>query len=205
MGKFIDLTGQKFGRLTVIERAESKNKHTMWKCKCTCGNVAIVDSGNLRSKHSTSCGCFNVETVKEKNTKHGKHGERIYRIWKNMKTRCSCKSVTEYSHYGGKGITVCEEWKNSFEAFYNWSIANGYAENLSIDRIDNEKAYSPDNCRWADIATQANNKSNNRLITYKGKTQTLAQWSKELNINYAKLQARINKYHWDIEKALSTP
>jgi hypothetical protein len=142
---------------------------------------------------------------------HETHGQakgnqtRIYKIYHGIKNRCLKEREPSYKKYGAKGITICDEWKNSFEAFYEWAISNGYADNLSIDRIDGTKGYSPDNCRWASFEVQNNNTSRNHLITYNGKTQTMAQWAEEIGINYNKLSARLNRSKWSIEKALTTP
>lgn len=205
MSKFIDLTGQKFGRLTVIERAENKGKHTVWKCKCECGNIIDVYSTHLNQGKSTSCGCLRVELIKERSTTHGKSKTRLNNIYNTMKQRCYNESNSCFYRYGARGITICDEWENSFKAFYAWSMANGYADNLTIDRIDNNKGYSPDNCRWATVKEQSNNRRNNHLITYNGKTQTMTQWAEELGINKSTLRSRINLYHWAIEKAFNTP
>ena len=136
------------------------------------------------------------------NYKHGKKGTRLYRIWHDMKTRCCNKNTIYYKNYGGRGIDVCNEWREDFMAFYNWSIANGYKDNLSIDRIDNNEGYSPDNCRWVDRKTQQRNKRNNRYITINGETHCLMEWCELLNLNYFTVHARINKRKWSIKKAL---
>ena len=127
--------------------------------------------------------------------------KRLYGIWINMRRRCSYTKQPGYSHYGGKGISVCEDWQHSYKAFYEWSIKNGYKDNLTIDRIDNSKGYSPDNCRWSDMKTQQNNRSYNKLLTYNGKTQNVKQWSEELGINYKTLWNRLFTYQWGIEKS----
>ena len=156
--KLIDLTGFKFGRLTVIERAATVNKHTMWLCKCDCGKEIIVDAYNIKTGHTLSCGCLQRERTSKANTIHGKRITRLYRIWVCMKNRCYQQSYHAFKHYGGRGITVCGEWLNDFQAFYEWSMANGYKENLTIDRIDNDKGYSPSNCRWVTMKEQNKNK-----------------------------------------------
>ena len=128
------------------------------------------------------------------NYKHGFGKTRLYHIWKNMKQRCDNTNSHKYYIYGARGITVCDEWKNDFMIFYNWSMNNGYKDNLSIDRIDNEKGYNPENCRWVNNKTQANNRRNNILITYDGVTNNLKQWSEVLNIPYSTLRNRYVKY-----------
>lgn len=172
MAALKDLTGQRFGRLVVIGRAGSdKSNHALWKCRCDCGEIRVVCSGNLLRGMTESCGCFKVDRLKKRNIVHGKRQSRLYGIWINMKKRCSNPIVHNYHRYGGRGITVCDEWMHDFQAFYNWAMENGYDEDApkgqcTIDRIDNDKGYSPDNCRWVDAKTQNNNKSNNRKAVY---------------------------------------
>lgn len=201
MSNLKDLTGQKFGRLTVIERAGStKDNHTTWLCGCECGNKTVVPIHYLRSGNTKSCGCLKNEFAKI----HGMSDTRIFRIWEHMKSRCYNKSNQKYSCYGERGIKVCDEWLNDFQAFYDWSMKNGYADNLSIDRIDVNGNYEPNNCRWADAKQQANNRTNSRYITYNGKTQTMSQWAEELGINRKTLECRIMKYNWTVERAFNT-
>ena len=211
MGNFIDLTGKKFNRLTVLKRVENRGKDPAWLCKCDCGNECIVVGPHLKRGDIKSCGCFHKESVACRNIvnkpakKHGKSNERIYKVWDDMKSRCYNQNHKEYNLYGGEGKTVCDDWLHDFQAFYDWAMANGYKEGLTIERIDNTKGYSPDNCKWATYKEQANNKRNNHLITYNGKTQTMAQWADEYNVPYDKLKSRLNKSHWDIGKSLNTP
>lgn len=171
MPKALDLTGQRFGRLTAIERRGSKNGHVVWLCKCDCGKEKIVSASALKGGYTNSCGCLWVEAISAFNhserrketsrmmkTRHGMKHSRIYRIWGTMKSRCSNPNVPCFKYYGGRGITVCDEWLQSFEAFRDWAMANGYRDDLTIDRIDNDKGYSPDNCRWATMKEQSMNK-----------------------------------------------
>lgn len=161
MGKFIDLTGQRFGRLEVIAQADNNEAGlTCWVCKCDCGNTKIICGKSLRKGHSKSCGCWKKELLTEvKPAKtHGLYGTRLSRIWRNMKNRCYNPNDPNYKFYGSRGITVCAEWLNDFQAFYDWAISHGYRDDLSIDRIDNDKGYSPDNCRWVTMKVQATNR-----------------------------------------------
>ena len=207
-GKFQDLTGQKFCRLTVIERANdyvypSGRHRAQWLCKCDCGNETIVKANDLKGGHTNSCGCLNKEKTKERSTKHRMSHSRIYNAWSHMKQRCLDKNSNDYNDYGGRGIKVCNEWLE-FEPFYKWATENSYNDSLSIDRIDVDGNYEPSNCRWVDMKTQQNNRRNNHYITYDGKTQTMKQWSEELNINYSTLRQRINDLGWSIDRAFNT-
>ena len=193
----IDLKGKRFGRLTVINynQLRANNGEYMWHCKCDCGNECDVRGSNLRNGNTLSCGCFQTDRVSQTNSKHKQSNNRIYYEWNNMKNRCYNPNYAEYKNYGGRGISVCEEWLKSFANFYDWAINNGYSDNLTIDRINVNGNYCPDNCRWVTIEAQCNNKRNNRFITYKGKTQTVSQWSKEIGMSEKLLLWRLN--HWE--------
>ena len=137
--------------------------------------------------------------------KHGGKGTRLYRIWQQMKNRCHNPKTSRFKDYGGRGITVCDEWKNDFQAFYNWAMANGYSDDLTIDRIDNDGNYEPSNCRWATELEQVNNSRHNHMVTYQGRTQSLSDWGRSLGIPFHVLSHRINTYEWDVERAFTTP
>lgn len=178
MGKNINLVGQTFSRLRVIAFAGmryNKNGHgsKYWECECICGQRSFVSTGNLNSGAVQSCGCLMRERSKEVHTKHGflTHNDpdpRIYRIWNCMKTRCNNPRRKDYELYCKRGITVCDEWKDNFQNFYEWAINNGYKDNLTIDRIDPNGNYCPQNCRWATIDEQANNKRNTYYVECNG-------------------------------------
>lgn len=209
MSKLIDLTGQKFGRLTVAERAENgvrKNgsSYTRWLCKCDCGKELIVDGGNLKKGHSKSCGCYAREQIIKTHTTHGQKKSRLYVIWRGMKSRCANPKTNRYKNYGGKGIKVCDEWLHDFKAFYDWSMSHGYADNLTLDRIDANGNYEPLNCRWVTIKEQENNRTNNHWITYNGETHTMMQWAEITGINFHTIKSRL-KMGWTVERALTAP
>lgn len=171
-----DLTGQTFGYLTAIEVDKSpNNKRRKWICKCKCGNYTSVTTNHLTSGDVSSCGCKNYES---KNKTHGLSHTRIYEIWCGIRRRCYNQKDKNYSNYGGRGITVCNEWNADFMSFYNWSVANGYNDNLTIDRINNNGNYEPQNCRWITHAEQQRNRSFNIFITHGTVTKTISQWAR---------------------------
>lgn len=202
MSRCIDLIGQKFGKLTVIERAKnSNNGKARWLCKCECGNEKTILSESLRKGKTSSCGCKYINSNKERNKTHGQTNTRLHKIWSGMKQRCNYPNARCFELYGGRGITVCDEWQHSFESFRDWALLNGYADNLTLDRIDTNGNYCPENCRWATYKTQENNRVNNHRVIYKGKEYTLSKLSEKLNISSSTLAWRIN-HKWD-EKELS--
>jgi len=206
MSHLKDLTGQKFNRWTVIERAENdKRGQAQWKCICDCGTVSIVGGKDLRLNKSKSCGCLQKETMAQIARKHGKCKTRLYRIWNVMRQRCKNPNVPEYKRYGARGVTVCCEWDNSFLAFCEWAINNGYKDNLSIDRINVNGNYEPSNCRWATPTEQARNKRDIKLLEYNGEKKMLIEWAETLNFNYLRVKNRIQSGKWTIEEAFTTP
>lgn len=159
MGRLIDLTGQRFGRLVVIEQAprDSRYHGAMWRCRCDCGCETIVEARNLKTGNTSSCGCYHRERQRAAKT-HGKSGSRLHRIWKAMHTRCYNPNSSAFKYYGGRGIEICDEWVRDFEAFHLWAVAHGYADDLTIDRIDVNGNYDPSNCRFVAMAEQNQNK-----------------------------------------------
>ena len=193
-----NLTGMNFGRLTAIKISEKRSgRKTYWECKCDCGNTKVIRTDSLKDGSVKSCGCLKKEQDKLNLPKgqgilvHGVSKERIYHIWTSMISRCENIDNKSYEHYGGRGIKVCDKWHDVLK-FSDWAMSNGYNTELTIDRIDVNGNYEPENCRWANWEEQANNKTTNVMIAFNGKTQTLMQWSKELEINYHTLQSRIN-------------
>ena len=200
-----DLTGCRIGRLVVLSKEKEKaGKQNIWKCKCDCGNTVFVRACHLTSNHTKSCGCLQRETASKSATKHGQSGDRLCSIWYGMRKRCYNRNYKHFKDYGGRGIKICEEWANDFQAFHDWAMSNGYADNLTIDRIDVNGDYCPENCRWITNEEQQNNRRTSRLLTYKGETHTMKDWARIAGLNYNTLRSRINAYKWSIEKALTT-
>lgn len=201
--KVKDITGQQFGRLTVLYRLHNNHKKdAYWLCVCDCGNLKEVRLDHLQNGNSKSCGCLAKEITSKRSVKHKQCNTRLYKIWGSMKRRCYNVKDKRYTDYGGRGIAVCSEWRNDFMSFYNWSMANGYNDNLTIDRIDVNGNYEPSNCRWATHKQQARNRRNNKLYTLNGVTKCLAEWCEILGLNYHTINVRINVHNWSIEKAL---
>ena len=204
MPQFIDLTGRRFGRLTVIERAENRNNHTMWRCVCECGNEITTRMDNLTRGGSLSCGCYNRERSSEHHKRHGESDTRLHREWRKIRYRCSKLGHDRWEDYGGRGITVCPEWRNSFEAFRDWALANGYRDDLTIDRINVNGNYCPENCRWVTNQVQQNNRRDNHYIEYNGEKHTITEWARLYGLKENALVHRILR-GWDIGRALHTP
>lgn len=203
MGKFIDLTGQKFGKLTVVIRAgvNMQNK-ALWVCKCDCGKETIVSGVYLRNGHTKSCGCYRAEIGEKIFTKHNGSNTRLYRIWCGIKKRCYDRNDKDkYKYYGGRGITVCDEWRNDFQAFYDWAMSHGYADDLTIDRIDNNGNYAPLNCRWISKKEQMNNTRRNHSVTINGESKNITQWAEESGVPIKTLWYRLKK-GWSGERLL---
>ncbi len=200
MGLQIDLTGQRFGMLVVKSfYGRDKYRQKLWLCQCDCGKTSATTAHRLLSGGCKSCGC-------QRGGKriYGDTHKLLYGVYMQMKSRCLDESCPAYPNYGGRGISVCAEWaqQNGHLVFEKWALANGYKRGLTLDRIDNDKDYSPDNCRWTTRKVQSNNKRNNVLITFNGKMQTLSQWAEEYHLSPSKLNGRIQVMHWPMEEAL---
>lgn len=206
IGKIIDLSNQKIGRLYVCYQSPISDKygHKLWICKCDCGNIKSVTTSDLMNGRTTSCGCFQKERRVQRATIHGMTGSSLHNTWKHMKDRIYNVNCADYNNYGGRGITLCKEWDHDFMAFYNWSIAHGYKDDLTIDRIDNNGPYSPENCRWVNRTVQNNNRRSCRIYSYNGKTMTLQQWANQMGVSRSCLDCRL-KRGWSVEKTFSTP
>jgi hypothetical protein len=203
MGNFINLVGQVFGRLTVIRLAYKKNKEWCWDCKCICGKEVTIIGKSLRGGATKSCGCLHDE-VRRSNKKHGFSDTRLENTRGDMLKRCYAPKNKSYPNYGGRGITVCDEWRDDPKSFYDWANSNGYEDTLFIERIDNDGNYCPENCRWATREEQANNKRNSKWLTYNGETKTQAQWAHTLDIDPRVLHDRLTRGGWDLERAVTT-
>ena len=209
----VNLTGQRFGRLLVVDEAEPQVYHTpkrkvvkrRWRCLCDCGQQCVVSMSNLRSGHTKSCGCLQDECRQahiKKMTIHNEWKTRLFGIWTGIKNRTSNPNVESFGRYGGRGIAICDEWKESYDAFRRWAISHGYQDNLSIDRINPDGDYTPDNCRWVTVKEQANNRRSNRYITYNNPTLTLMQWSEVTGLHWSTIRGRLNR-GWSVEDALT--
>jgi hypothetical protein len=191
--RLIEMKGKKFGHLTVIDRADnhitkSGREVVMYKCLCDCGNIKNIQGNYLRSGHTKSCGCQNRKVFYENQS-------RLREIWSGMNDRCFNPKCTRYKYYGGRGITVCEEWrgKKGAENFRDWAMANGYSDDLTIDRIDVNGNYEPSNCRWATLKEQMNNRRSSVYITYKNETHTISEWADITKIPDYKLRYRYRR------------
>lgn len=207
MSRLNDLTGKRFGRLTVEGRGKDyikpSGKHEVtFICKCDCGSIKEIRSSNLKNGTTKSCGCLMTELVSKRFLKHGQRNTRLYRIWCAMKARCLNPHVKAYKNYGGRGIKICPEWIDSFQNFYNWAMSHGYLDNLSIDRIDVNGNYEPSNCRWASSFTQTRNRRSNVTIEYQGVKKVLSDWAKISEIDPETISNRLSA-GWKVEEALT--
>jgi hypothetical protein len=200
---FIDLSGQRFGRLVVISRGENGHRwRTRWNCLCDCGVVCLIKTGNLRNKNTISCGCWQKENAKDYASTHGMSKKQTYKCWAEMKYRTKSETF-EFAHrYIERGIKVCERWQNSFTDFY---LDMGECpKGMSLDRIDNDGDYTPDNCRWATQQTQSNNRGSNRIITFNGDSKTIAEWARVSGIDDRTIWKRLNR-GWGVEESIFHP
>jgi hypothetical protein len=208
--KRLNLIDQKFGRLTVIKLHSIKNRTTQWLCKCECGKKTTVSVGDLRSNHTKSCGCLHQEIINQGKAhfKHGMEGTIFYSKWAGMKRRCLNKNDKKYFRYGGRGIIICDKWLNfnNFRDDMYQSYLEHYKQfgkNTSIDRINVNGNYEPNNCKWSTQKEQTNNMRKNIFITFNGQTLTIKQWAEKLNIPNTTLWNRLNTLHWPIKKAFT--
>lgn len=190
MSRKLNLVGQRFGRLIVIEEAKKeKSNNSYWRCRCDCGNETTVIGTSLTSGHTTSCGCKKIEETIKRNTTHGESNTRLYSIWRHMIKRTENPHDERYKYYGGRGIKVCEEW-HDYSVFSIWAKENGYDDSLTIERIDVNGNYCPENCTWATKEEQANNKRYCIYVLFMGEKRTLAECSRLSGINYNTLITR---------------
>lgn len=210
LSKFMDESwiGKKFGRLTVEKafRTRDKNGRALikWTLRCDCGNKVTIAPSKAVNGVQQSCGCLAHEMIGERSRKHGESHTRLFYLWVNMRYRCYDPKNKRYANYGGRGIKVCDEWNNDYATFAKWARENGYRDDLTIDRIDVNGDYTPENCRWATWEEQANNKTNNHLLTIDGETKTMTQWAKQYGIGMSTIWARV-KNGWEPEMAVKTP
>jgi len=194
--RFNDLTGKKFGRIVVLKRvANDKSGNRRWLCRCVCGTEKVIGGRHLTSGRTVSCGCYKKEL--KTNLIHGMRYSRIYTIWSNMKYRCK-----KHPDYMGRDIRVCKEWEDDFQKFHKWAIESGYSDDLSIDRIDNNGNYEPDNCRWVSAKAQANNRRSTNRIYYNGETLSIAEQCRKHGLNYNTVKTRLTR-GWTVEEAMS--
>lgn len=211
MAKMIDLTGQRFGRLTVVSYSHS-NDAAVWRCKCDCGaDDVMAKTGHLRSNTVQSCGCMQKEAYENNlvtdgriNRTHGMSRHPLDNVFDNMLKRCYDPKNHRYKTYGGRGIKICDEWLDDRGEFYRWGLANGWEKGLTIDRVDNDGDYTPDNCRFTDRYQQMNNTTRNVYLTWKGETKSIAEWAREIGTSYISLQHRVYR-GWSTERIFTQP
>ncbi len=197
-----DIRGKRFGRLIVSEYAGRRSRRILWHCLCDCGQMTIVQGGNLHTGHTTSCGCFARDQQRLTKLKHGMYGTPEYRSWSGAKERCSNPNDSRFERYGGRGIKMCQRWRDSFAVFFA-DMGKRPAKH-SLDRIDNDGNYEPDNCRWATNTEQSRNRKQNKLLTLHGETHCIATWADMLDLDRCNIYARISR-GWSTEMALTTP
>lgn len=208
MPKFIDLTGRQFGQLTVTQRSLTRShRGVTWDCLCSCGKSRIAVGADLRTGDTKSCGCLQPVAAAIANMTHGATAFGAwtpeYKAYAAMIARCFQKGNRAYPRYGGRGITVCDRWRNHFDLFRADMGPKG--QGMTLERVDNNKGYSPENCQWATMTQQARNRSNNRALTHEGVSRSLAEWAEVAGLPYSVLYSRINCYGWDLHRAIQTP
>ena len=193
--------GERYGRLSIIKEVKKRKGRRYFLCECDCGTKKEIDLSKLRSGNTKSCGCLNSELAIKRNSTHGMSKTRIYHIWAGIKDRIFNKKATSYEYYGGRGIEVCSEWME-FEPFHEWAISNGYKENLTLERIDVNGNYCPENCTWITQKEQCYNTRSNLIINYKGEKKPLKEWTKDLTLDYLVVYKRL-KRGWPVDKAFT--
>jgi len=200
MGKPIDMTGQRYGRLSVIEMAgHNKHRQRLWRCVCDCGETTEVLGFLLRQEQTQSCGCLQREAIGNVNKKHGKSKSQIWSIHRSMMDRCYLRTSSAFKNYGGRGIAVCKRW-HDFENFY--ADMGDKPKGMTLERVDNDGSYTPDNVRWASYKDQANNRRCNVVLEFQGRKQTMQQWSDEMGLKIQTVWARLNR-GWSVDRALT--
>lgn len=203
-----NITGQRFGRLAALgPTSRDRNKHTVWLCQCDCGNTTHVTLQSLRGGTTRSCGCLYREDIGRRSKTHGKSHTPLYNTWQHMRMRCANGNDKNYGDYGGRGITVCAEWQTSYESFADHvsQLPNFRVKGYTLDRIDNDGNYVPGNVRWVLHRVQIRNRRNTRMLSYDGRTQSIAAWAEETGIKTKVIYARLEVYGYSAEEALTTP
>ena len=199
---YTDITNQTFNSLIARERVYcNKQKKMAWRCDCECGGEIIATYSQLNRGNTKSCGCLNREQTTVRNATHNESKTRLYKIWVGMRQRCNNPNKVRYADYGGRGIKVCDDWDN-YLTFKNWAISNGYDDTMSIERVDVDKDYCPTNCKWIPLSDQSKNRRSCNMLTYNGKTLTISDWARELNIHRSTINKRLKK-GMSIDKVLS--
>lgn len=195
--KLIDITGQRYGRLTVIKREGSHNGYPLWECKCDCGNTYYAVGGNLRGGRTQSCGCIvkdkMAKTLKRKSTEKDKTRTRLYATYNTMMQRCYNDKTKSYNAYGGRGIKICNGWRNSFQSFYKWAIRNGYKKGLELDRKDNNGDYKPRNCHYITKQENAWNRRDSHYVTVNGITKPITVWARDIGVAHGTIHGAIRR------------
>lgn len=211
MTAFNDLTGQRYGRLVALSRESPIGEKARWFCRCDCGAQRVVLAVNLRQGRTQSCGCYNQEQRSKRRRAHGQsgncegmHRSRLYVVWSGMQQRCHNSNNPSHRNYGARGIVVCERWRSSFEAFRD-DMGEPPSSGASIERVNNDGPYSPENCRWADAKTQCRNRRKTLRINYRGITASIAEHAESCGIPYDVLVQRVTKYGWSINDAIEIP